>query len=101
MLPRPWQATVALAGDFLLSLLNAAQVKLGARRRLLIDVTAVAHEHMRPLPTGRTHQADRPSTGTAADESGERGKPREPARSAGGERHRQGTCPAADRCSAV
>jgi hypothetical protein len=29
MLPRPWQATVALAGDFLLSLLNAAQVKLG------------------------------------------------------------------------
>ena len=29
MPPRPWQATVALAGDFLLSLLNAAQVKLG------------------------------------------------------------------------
>ena len=36
--------------DFLFSLLNAAQVKLGRRdARLLIDVTAVAaHEHARP-----------------------------------------------------
>jgi hypothetical protein len=36
-------------GDFLFSLLNAAQVKLGRRdARLLIDVTAVAHDHARP-----------------------------------------------------
>lgn len=37
-------------GDFLFSLLNAAQVKLGRRdARLLIDVAAaVAHEHARP-----------------------------------------------------
>jgi len=36
-------------GDFLSSLLNAAQVKLSGRdARLLIDVTAMAHEHARP-----------------------------------------------------
>jgi hypothetical protein len=36
-------------GDVLFSLLNAAQVKLGRRdARLLIDVSAVAHEHARP-----------------------------------------------------
>ena len=53
----PAQATVALAGDFLLSLLNAAQVKLGGENaRLLIDVTAVAHEHVRPLPTRQIDQ---------------------------------------------
>jgi hypothetical protein len=40
-------------GDFLFSLLNAAQVKLGRRdARLLIDVTAVAHEHARPYLSG-------------------------------------------------
>ena len=40
-------------GDFLFSLLHAAQVKLGRRdARLLIDVTAAAHEHARPYPPG-------------------------------------------------
>lgn len=47
-------------GDLLFSLLNAAQVKLGRRdARLLIDVTAVAHEHARPyLPGELTRQID-------------------------------------------
>ena len=47
-------------GDFLFSLLNAAQVKLGRRdARLLIDVTAVAHEHARPyLPGELSSQID-------------------------------------------
>jgi len=47
-------------GDFLFSLLNAAQVKLGRRdARLLIDVAAVAHEHARPhLPGELTSQID-------------------------------------------
>ncbi len=47
-------------GDFLFGLLNAAQVKLGRRdARLLIDVTAVAHEHARPyLPGELTRQID-------------------------------------------
>lgn len=47
-------------GDFILSLLNTAQVKLGRRdARLLIDVAAVAHEHARPyLPGGLTQQID-------------------------------------------
>lgn len=47
-------------GDFLFSLLSAAQVKLGRRdARLLIDVTAVAHEHARPyLPGELTRQID-------------------------------------------
>jgi hypothetical protein len=44
----------------LFSLINAAQVKLGRRdARLLIDVTAVAHEHARPyLPAELTRQID-------------------------------------------
>jgi hypothetical protein len=47
-------------GDLLVSLLNAAQMKLGRRdARLLIDVTAVAHEHARPyLPGELTRQID-------------------------------------------
>jgi hypothetical protein len=41
-------------GDVLLSLLNAAQIKLGRRdARLLIDVCAVAHEHARPYLPGK------------------------------------------------
>jgi hypothetical protein len=47
-------------GEFLFSLLSAAQVKLGRRdARLLIDVGAVAHEHARPhLPAELTRQMD-------------------------------------------
>jgi len=47
-------------GDLLFSLLHAAQVKLGRRdARLLIDVTALAHEHARPyLPGELTRQID-------------------------------------------
>jgi len=47
-------------GDFLFSQLHAAQVKLGRRdARLLIDVTAVAHEHARPyLPGELSRQID-------------------------------------------
>ena len=47
-------------GDVLFSLLNAAQVKLGRRdARLLIDVSAVAHEHARPyLPGELSRQLD-------------------------------------------
>ncbi len=46
--------------DFLFSLLEAARVKLGRRdARLLIDVTAVAHEHARPhLPGELNGQID-------------------------------------------
>ncbi len=46
--------------DVMFSLLNAAQVKLGRRdARLLIDVTAVAHEHARPyLPGELSKQID-------------------------------------------
>jgi hypothetical protein len=49
-----------LLRDFLFSLLNAAQVKLGRRdARLLIDVTAVAHEHARThLPGELTRRID-------------------------------------------
>lgn len=49
-----------LLGEFMSSLLNAAQLKLGRRdARLLIDVTAVAHEHTRPyLPAELTRQID-------------------------------------------
>ena len=49
-----------IVGDVLFSLLNAAQVKLGRRdARLLIDVTAVAHEHARPyLPSDLTERID-------------------------------------------
>jgi hypothetical protein len=54
-------------GDVLFSLLRAAQVKLGRRdARLLIDVTAVAHEHARPyLPGELTRQIAPPPTGAA------------------------------------
>jgi hypothetical protein len=47
-------------GDVLFSLLQAAQVKVGRRdARLLIDVTAVAHEHARRyLPGDLTKQID-------------------------------------------
>jgi len=47
-------------GDALVSLLAAAQVKLGRRdARLLIDVTTVAHEHARPyLPDEIARQVD-------------------------------------------
>jgi hypothetical protein len=46
--------------DVLFTVLNAAQVKLGRRdARLLIDMTAVAHEHARPyLPGELTRQID-------------------------------------------
>jgi hypothetical protein len=46
--------------DVLFSLLHAAQLKLGRRdARLLIDMTAVAHEHARPyLPGELTRQID-------------------------------------------
>jgi hypothetical protein len=49
-----------VVGDVLFSLLNAASVKLGRRdARLLIDVTAVAHEHARPyLPSELTQRID-------------------------------------------
>lgn len=47
-------------GDFIVSLLDTAQVKLGRRdARLLIDVAAVAHEHARAyLPGELTRQID-------------------------------------------
>ena len=47
-------------GDFLFSLLNTAQVKLGRRdARLLIDVVAVAHDHARAyLPGELTTQIE-------------------------------------------
>jgi hypothetical protein len=47
-------------GEALFSLLHAAQLKLGRRdARLLIDVTAVAHEHARRyLPGELTRQVD-------------------------------------------
>lgn len=49
-----------IVGEVLFTLLNAAQVKLGRRdARLLIDVTAVAHEHARAyLPGELTGQVD-------------------------------------------
>jgi hypothetical protein len=49
-----------LSGISLFSQLDAAQVKLGRQDvRLLIDVTAVAHEHARPhLPGEFTRQID-------------------------------------------
>jgi hypothetical protein len=47
-------------GDVLFSLLNAAQAKLGRRdARLLIDVSAVAHQHARGyLPEVLTKQIE-------------------------------------------
>lgn len=49
-----------VVADAVFSLLNAAQVKLGRRdARLLIDVSAVAHEHARRyLPDELTRQID-------------------------------------------
>ena len=49
-----------IIADVLFSLLNAAQVKLGRRdARLLIDLSAVAHEHARPyLPDNLGKQID-------------------------------------------
>jgi hypothetical protein len=47
-------------GDVMFTMLNAAQVKLGRRdARLLIDVSAVAHQHARAyLPDALTAQID-------------------------------------------
>jgi hypothetical protein len=47
-------------GDAVFMLLNTAEVKLGRRdARLLIDISAVAHEHARPyLPEELTRQID-------------------------------------------
>ncbi len=72
-------------GEFLFSLLNAAQVKLGRRdARLLIDVTVVAHEHARPyLPGELTRQIDqvlgqlRMAQVTAENRAGQQGEPEE------------------------
>ena len=72
-------------GDFLFSLLNAAQVKLGRRdARLLIDVTAVAHEHARPyLPGELAGQIDqvlgqlRLGQVSAESHASQRGQPEE------------------------
>ena len=49
-----------IVGEVLFGLLNAAEVKLGRRdARLLIDVTAVAHDHARPyLPGQLTKRID-------------------------------------------
>jgi hypothetical protein len=70
-------------GDFLFSLLNAAQVKLGRRdARVLIDVTAVAHEHVRAyLPGELTRQIDqvlgqlRMGQVSAESQASQRGRP--------------------------
>jgi hypothetical protein len=72
-------------GDFLFNLLNAAQVKLGRRdARLLIDMTAVAHEHARPhLPGEFNRQIDqilgqlRMGQVTAEGRASQRGQPEE------------------------
>ena len=72
-------------GEFLFSLLNAAQVKLGRRdARLLIDVTAVAHEHARPhLPGDFNSQIDqilgqlRMGQVSAEGRASQRGQPEE------------------------
>jgi hypothetical protein len=74
-----------LLGDVLFSLLNAAQVKLGRRdARLLIDVTALAHEHARPyLPGELTRQIDqvlgqlRLSQVSAESHANQQGQPEE------------------------
>lgn len=71
--------------DFLFSLLDAAQMKLGRRdARLLIDVTAVAHEHARPyLPGELTRQIDqvlgqlRLGQVSAENRAGQQGEPEE------------------------
>lgn len=72
-------------GDLLLSMLTAAQVKLGRRdARLLIDVAAVAHEQARPhLPGELTRQIDqllgqlRMGQVSAEGHAGRHGRPEE------------------------
>ena len=72
-------------GDVLFSLLDAAQVKLGRRdARLLIDMTAVAHEHARPyLPEELSKQIDqvlgqlRLAQVTAEGHASQQGEPEE------------------------
>jgi hypothetical protein len=72
-------------GDLLLSMLTAAQVKLGRRdARLLIDVAAVAHEQARPhLPGELTRQIDqllgqlRMGQVSAEGRAGQHGQPEE------------------------
>jgi hypothetical protein len=66
-------------GDLLFSLLNAAQVKLGRRdARLLIDVTAVAHEHARPyLPGELTRQIDQVLGRLRLGQMSQQGQPEE------------------------
>jgi hypothetical protein len=72
-------------GEVLFSLLNAAQVKLGRRdARLLIDVSAVAHEHARPyLPGELSRQIDqvlgqlRMGQVSAEGHAGHQGEPEE------------------------
>jgi hypothetical protein len=72
-------------GDVLFSLLQAAQVKVGRRdARLLIDVTAVAHEHARGyLPGDLTQQIDqllgqlRMAQVSAEGKAGQPGQPEE------------------------
>jgi hypothetical protein len=72
-------------GDVLFSLLQAAQVKVGRRdARLLIDVTAVAHEHARQyLPDDLTKQVDqvlgqlRMAQVSAEGKAGQPGQPEE------------------------
>jgi hypothetical protein len=72
-------------GEVLFGLLNAAQVKLGRRdARLLIDVSAVAHEHARPyLPDELSTQIDkvlgqlRLGQVSAEGKAGQQGEPEE------------------------
>jgi hypothetical protein len=72
-------------GDVLFSLLQAAQVKVGRRdARLLIDVTAVAHDHARRyLPGDVTKQIDqllgqlRMAQVSAEGKAGQPGQPEE------------------------
>jgi hypothetical protein len=91
-------------GDVLSSLLHAAPVKLGRRdARLLIDATAVAHEHARPyLPGGLTKQIDQVLGQLRLGQVNAESRPSQrAARPAGGQRPGPGPQPAADRCSAV
>jgi hypothetical protein len=72
-------------GDVLFSLLRAAQIKVGRRdARLLIDVTAVAHEHARRyLPGDLAKQLDqvlgqlRMAQVSAEGKAGQQGQPEE------------------------
>ena len=81
-----------VTGDIVFSLLNAAQVKLGARRPVAARLEHRGARARASLSVGRAHQ-DRPGAGTAAAGPGERGGPRKSARRAGGERSRPGTDP--------